>query len=133
MAVKQSEEAGAKKPLPKNQSLPSNEDWMNEFDSAGASDESADAELHTNGAADETFAELFEASQKQQEIKEGEVVDGTVVGVGPDYVTIDIGYKCEGLVPLQEFKDAQGTAHVQVADIVAVYLERMELENGFML
>ncbi|OFZ22452.1 MAG: 30S ribosomal protein S1 [Bdellovibrionales bacterium GWB1_55_8] len=83
--------------------------------------------------ADENFAELFEASQKQQEVKEGEVIDGTVVGVSPDFATIDIGYKCEGLVPLQEFKDAHGVAHVAVGDVVSVYLERMELENGFML
>ncbi|MCM2277827.1 MAG: 30S ribosomal protein S1 [Oligoflexia bacterium] len=82
---------------------------------------------------EENFAELFEASQRAQEIKEGEVVDGTVVAVGNEYATIDIGYKCEGLVPIQEFKDAHGVAHVAVGDVVSVYLERMELENGFML
>jgi small subunit ribosomal protein S1 len=111
-------------PRPKNQS------WMDEFSSYLGPEETS------GGAADEgeeNFAELFEASQRQQEIKEGEVVDGTVVAVGPEYVTVDIGYKCEGLVPIQEFKDAYGTAHVAVADVVSVYLERMEMENGFML
>jgi small subunit ribosomal protein S1 len=130
MAVKQTSESGAavKKPLhtPKNQS------WMDEF--AHESDLGSDEAVDTNGGTgEENFAELFEASQQKQEIKEGEVVDGNVVAVGPEYVTIDIGYKCEGLVPIQEFKDATGTAHVNVGDTVAVYLERMELENGFML
>ncbi|MGZ3699476.1 MAG: 30S ribosomal protein S1, partial [Bdellovibrionota bacterium] len=83
--------------------------------------------------SDENFAELFEASQKQQEIKEGEVVDGTIVSLSSEYATVDIGYKCEGLVPMQEFKDAHGVAHVAVGDVVSVYLERMEMENGFML
>ncbi len=124
MVVKQSAAAETSaKPRPKNQS------WMDEFSSYGGPEESSSA----LSEGEESFAELFEASQKQQEIKEGEVVDGTVVGVGPDYVTVDIGYKCEGLVPTQEFKDAAGTAHVAVGDIVSVYLERMELENGFML
>ena len=116
-------EATQNKPLPKNQ------DWMNEFVSDSGPEETSSTSSH----ADENFAELFEASQKQQEIKEGEVVDGTVVAVGPEYATIDIGYKCEGLVPIQEFRDATGTAHVAVGDVVSVYLERMELENGFML
>jgi small subunit ribosomal protein S1 len=116
-------EAAAKKPLPKNQS------WMDEFDSFTGPEETESREA----AGDENFAELFEASQQQQEIKEGEVVDGTVVSVSPDYATVDIGYKCEGLVPIQEFKDAQGVAQVAVGDVISVYLERMEMDNGFML
>jgi small subunit ribosomal protein S1 len=126
MVVKQTtgEEASKKlQPRPKNQS------WMDEFQEDVGPEE-------TSGHSDdqeESFAELFEASQAQQEIKEGEVVDGTIVALSPEYATVDIGYKCEGLVPLQEFKDAQGVAHVAVGDVVSVYLERMELENGFML
>jgi small subunit ribosomal protein S1 len=126
MVVKQTAGAeGSKKSAPKNQN------WMDEFlkdSDAGSEDTSANLL-----SGEENFAELFEASQRQQEIKEGEVVDGTVVAISPEYATVDIGYKCEGLVPLQEFKDAQGVAHVQVGDVVSVYLERMELENGFML
>jgi small subunit ribosomal protein S1 len=123
MVSKQTATAESPKTAPKNQ------DWMKDFLA-----ESGPEETQSNAlSADENFAELFEASQQQQEIKEGEVVDGTVVAVTPDYATIDIGYKCEGLVPIQEFKDAQGVAHVAVGDVVSVYLERMELDNGFML
>jgi small subunit ribosomal protein S1 len=124
MVSKQSAGAETTKKTP-----PKNQDWMNDFLSESAPEEAAQNHL----GDEENFAELFEASQKQQEIKEGEVVDGTVVAVTPDYATVDIGYKCEGLVPLQEFKDAQGVAHVAVGDVVSVYLERMELDNGFML
>jgi len=108
--------------------LPANQSWMDEF--SGDEDLKDAAEL---AGEEETFADLFEASLQQQEIKEGEVVDGTVVSIGPEYVTVDIGYKCEGLVPLQEFKDAEGVAHVAVGEVVPVYLERMETENGFLL
>jgi small subunit ribosomal protein S1 len=110
------------KPLP-------NQKWMDEFASYTDSEETKAPRIHV----EEDFAELFEASQAQQEIKEGEVVDGTIVNVSPEWATVDIGYKCEGLVPLHEFKDAQGVAHVNVGDVVAVYLERMEMDNGFML
>lgn len=116
-------ETSTKKSHPKNQS------WMDEFSSDLGPEENS-IQLDDS---EENFAELFEASQRQQEIKEGEVVDGTIVSVGSEYVTVDIGYKCEGLVPIQEFRDAQGVAHVAVGDVVSVYLERMEMENGFML
>jgi len=124
MAGKQSTGAEAsKKPLSKNQT------WADEFEFQ--SDQESSEQTYSD--QEESFAELFEASQRQQEIKEGEVVDGTVVSMGSEYVTVDIGYKSEGLVPLQEFKDPQGIAHVEVGDVVSVYLERMEMENGFML
>jgi len=126
MVGKQTTGAEASK---KSQPLPKNQSWMDEFSSYSGPEESS-AQLDDS---EENFAELFEASQRQQEIKEGEVVDGTVVSIGSEYVTVDIGYKCEGLVPIQEFKDAQGVAHVAVSDVVSVYLERMEMENGFML
>ncbi len=127
MVVKQ--EVGAEASPKKSMPRPKNQNWMDEFSSFGAAEEVSAQDLD----AEENFAELFEASQKQQEVKEGEVIDGTIVGVGPDYATVDIGYKCEGLVPIQEFKDPQGVAHVAVGDVVSVYLERMEIEDGFML
>jgi hypothetical protein len=102
----------------KTQPRPKNQSWMDEFSSDLGPEEFSS---HLDDA-EENFAELFEASQRQQEIKEGEVVDGTVVSIGSEYATVDIGYKCEGLVPLQEFRDAQGVAHVAVGDVVSVYL-----------
>lgn len=114
----------------KSQPRPNNQSWMDEFVTYLGPEESTGQKQDED---EENFAELFEASIKQQEIREGEVVDGTVVAVGPEYVTVDIGYKCEGLVPIQEFKDAQGVANVNVGDVVSVYLDRMEMENGFML
>ena len=123
MVSKQTAGSDASKKIPKNQN------WMDEFSTFMGEDEA----VKSTKSSEENFSELFEASQSQQQIKEGEVVDGTVIAVGPEYVTVDIGYKCEGLVPTQEFKDATGTAHVAVGDVVPVYLERMEMENGFML
>jgi small subunit ribosomal protein S1 len=111
-----------------SKSVLKNQDWMSEF-----SQYFGEVEETKKLNVEETFSDLFEAAQSQGEVKEGEVFDGSVVSVGSEYVTVDIGYKCEGLVPLQEFKDAQGVATVAVGDLVPVYLERMEMENGFML
>ncbi len=118
---------GSKSGVLKNQS------WMEEFAAQNGLGDDSLAAADAITSEEETFAELFEASQAQQEVKEGEVVDGTVINIGNEYATIDIGYKCEGLVPIQEFKDADGVAQVKIGDVVSVYLDRMELENGFML
>jgi len=102
---------------------------MDDFSTFLGEEETTAKKLNTA----ENFEEMFKATEQTGEIKEGEVVDGTVISISSEYVTVDIGYKCEGLVPTQEFKDAQGVAQVNVADVVPVYIERMEMENGFML
>jgi len=66
-----------------------------------------------------------------QSLKEGEVVHGTVVAVTSDEVLVDIGYKCEGSVPVAEFTDPE-TDEVQVAvnDEVEVFVERLDELEG---
>ena len=108
----------AKKALLKNTS------WMTEFSDA-------QGELVENKMKkDEDFTELFESAQKNNEIAEGAVIDGKVIAINPEFATIDIGFKCEGIIPLHEFKDATGTANVKVGDQLSVYVERLEIENG---
>ncbi|RYZ97140.1 MAG: S1 RNA-binding domain-containing protein, partial [Proteobacteria bacterium] len=80
-----------------------------------------------------SFEEIFEKSQGTNNVQEGEVVNGAVVSLAGDYVTVDIGYKMEGLVPLDEFRDAEGKISVQPGDHVVVYLEKMENEHGVMI
>jgi small subunit ribosomal protein S1 len=76
----------------------------------------------------ETFAELFETTVKH--IKEGEVVRGRVLAVDEDNVTIDVGFKSEGLVPSWEFMDDDGTVLVQPGDDVDVLIEDAEDQHG---
>jgi small subunit ribosomal protein S1 len=102
---------------------------MDDFSTFLGDEEVSSKKLNTA----ENFEEMFKATEQTGEIKEGEVVDGTVISISSEYVTVDIGYKSEGLVPTQEFKDAAGVAQVNVADVVPVYIERMEMENGFRL
>jgi small subunit ribosomal protein S1 len=93
---------------------------------------SLDAKVRTDGE-EASFEEIFEKSQGTSNVQEGEVVNGAVVSITGDYVTVDIGYKMEGLVPLDEFRDAEGKVAVQPGDHVVVYLEKMENEHGVMI
>ncbi len=81
------------------------------------------------GMADQTMQELMETSL--QTLREGEVVRGTVVAVTADEVMIDIGFKCEGSVPIGEFVDrATGQLTVQLNDEVEVFIERLDETEG---
>ena len=76
----------------------------------------------------ETFADLFEKSLRS--VKEGEVVKGTVLAIDDEHVSIDIGFKSEGMVAAWEFMDEDGTVLVAPGDEVDVLLEESEGEDG---
>ncbi len=77
----------------------------------------------------ESFAELFEQSIKDSNIKPGELITGEVIQVTSDVVIVNAGLKSEGVIPISQFKDGAGNLKVAVGDEVEVVLEA--LENGF--
>ena len=77
----------------------------------------------------ESFAELFEESEKLSKLKPGAIVIGTVVDVRNDVVVINAGLKSEGIVPIEQFRNDAGEIDVGIGDEVKVALD--SLENGF--
>ncbi|HSN57209.1 MAG TPA: 30S ribosomal protein S1 [Candidatus Sulfomarinibacteraceae bacterium] len=76
-----------------------------------------------------SMEELMETSL--QSLREGEVIRGTVVSVTADEVLVDIGYKCEGSVPVAEFTDPDtGEVTVEVNDEVEIFVERLDESEG---
>ncbi len=54
---------------------------------------------------------------------EGEVARGKIISLDKDYVLVDIGYKSEGQISIQEFIDEDGNLNANVGDIVDVMVE----------
>ncbi len=77
----------------------------------------------------ESFAELFEQSLNDAEMRPGAIVTGTVVEVGSDVVIINANLKSEGMVPVEQFRNENGEIEVAVGDQVDVALEAVE--DGF--
>ena len=77
----------------------------------------------------ESFAELFEQSLAQQEMRQGEVITAEVVRVDYNFVVVNAGLKSEAYVPIEEFKDDRGEVTVQPGDFVSVAIE--SVENGY--
>ena len=78
----------------------------------------------------EEFAALLAESLSKEDVFEGSVVKGKVVGIEKDVAVIDVGLKMEGRVPLREFAMAGQTAELKAGDEVEVYLERVENALG---
>ena len=77
----------------------------------------------------ESFAQLFEESLKDIEMKSGSIVTGTVIDIDSDWVTVHAGLKSEGVIPRQEFLNEQGEFNLNIGDEVKVALDTVE--DGF--
>src|SRR5439155_18695019 len=78
------------------------------------------------------YARLLDSYDNSfRNIAEGEVVKGTVLKVTPSEVIVDVGYKSEGIISVDEFLDENGQVTVEAGDIVVVLLERTEDREGY--
>ncbi len=73
----------------------------------------------------ETLANLYSESFK--DVKEGEMIKGKVVRIQGDNVIIDVGFKSEGSISLNEFAQRD---EIKVGDEVEVVLESVEDQEG---
>jgi len=74
------------------------------------------------------FMELYEESLKS--IQEGKVVKGEIVQIDSEFVLVDIGYKSEGQIRINEFMNSAGRMAAKVGQEVEVLLVRKEDSNG---
>src|SRR5439155_17310806 len=61
---------------------------------------------------------------------EGEIVQGTIVKITDTDVLVDVGMKSEGVLPVGEFKTQDGTLTVSPGDVVALWVERSDEQEG---
>jgi small subunit ribosomal protein S1 len=88
--------------------------------------------MHNDSDMDpQEFARLMDLYDTSfRNLAEGEVVKGTVVKVTPTEIVVDVGFKSEGVIPIEEFIDENGQVSVHPGDLVDVLLERTEDREG---
>ena len=74
---------------------------------------------------------LYDESMRH--LEEGEIVTGYVVEITNSEVVVDVGYKSEGLIPVDEFINRNGELTVKAGDEVEVLLEKTEDTEGHVL
>jgi len=90
----------------------------------------ADARKEGHEPAEERMEDWFREGATS-EFEEGEVVRGRVVHVGTSEVLVDVGYKSEGAIPIEEFH--RHGALPKVGDDIEVYLEAKEDAEGLIV
>jgi small subunit ribosomal protein S1 len=81
--------------------------------------------------AEERMEDWFKEDSTTSEFEEGEVVRGRVVHVGSSEVLVDVGYKSEGAIPIEEFH--RHGALPRVGEEIEVYLEAKEDSEGLIV
>lgn len=84
------------------------------------------------GNGEPTFAEAFE--QSLVTLNTGQVVTGTVISITPTEVYVDLGYKADGIIPVDELSDDPSVAPeeiVKVGDSVEVFVVRVNDVEGY--
>lgn len=74
------------------------------------------------------FVELYERTLT--DINEGQIVEGRVLSITDKDVIVDIGFKSEAAIPIEEF---ESTPDVKVGDKVEAYLDNIEDPDGQIL
>ena len=82
-----------------------------------------------------SFASEFESLLRERvdNIRPGKIVPGIVTAVGKEMVSVDIGFKSEGVVPTEQFPTVEGKLTVRVGDSVDVLIIALENEMGQVL
>ncbi|PYQ08576.1 MAG: 30S ribosomal protein S1 [Acidobacteria bacterium] len=79
----------------------------------------------------ERLLDMYDVSFKN--FAEGEVVKGVVLQMSDSEVIVDVGYKSEGIIPVDEFRDETGKISVKPGDTVDVLLEKTEDKEGYVV
>lgn len=87
------------------------------------------AELENPFSTGEDFLKLLNESDTSR-VAEGSLVTGDVIAIDDDWVTVDVGLKSEGRIPLKEFMELGEKPTVKLGDSVQVTLERYESRGG---
>src|ERR1700685_2380044 len=87
---------------------------------SGAHDRDVDVDF----ALEEDYEHLIEDYSHLAPPSEGELLQGRVVKVTPQEVIVDVGYKLEGLVPIEQVRQADGTVSLKAGDPIDVMVDR---------
>ena len=119
-------------------------DPVPEADGAGGETPAvAPVDASTNGSGNgsgngaEAPVELSEDAQFEQfldaydpQVNENELEVGRVVQLRDSEVVVDIGYKAEGIISLDEFRDVEGNVKIAPGDEVEVLVQRCDNRRG---
>jgi small subunit ribosomal protein S1 len=97
-------------------------------ESSAASEDFSYLDMDDSEYSSEEYEEMLAMyDETMREIAEGEIVQATIVRITDGAAILDVGFKSEGSVPLDEFRDP---SELEAGDKVEVFLESLEDQEG---
>ena len=84
----------------------------------------------TNKISNSEYDDLITNSFKKNNIKEKSIVSGKIISIENDVVTIDVGLKSEGRIPISEFSRPGQKAELNVGDETEVFIDNVDNSKG---
>lgn len=86
------------------------------------------------GTESENFQSLLESyATKQRALKPGDVVRGSVLSLTNSYVLLDIGFKSEGRIPLEQVRREDFFGNLAKGYLLEAVVESLEDQEGYIL
>jgi len=73
---------------------------------------------------------LLDSVETLPAIAQGEIVPATVIKLTESEVVVDVGLKCEGVIPRSEFQSGDGQVEIAPGDVVHVLIEQYNEQEG---
>ena len=86
--------------------------------------------IATSKISNEDYENLISKTLQNTIVKEKTIVSGKVISVENDLVTIDVGSKSEGRIPLSEFHRPGQKPEIGIGDTFEVFIENVDNANG---
>ncbi len=79
----------------------------------------------------ETLLDKYQFHAK--ELAPGKIVRGKVIKISPAHVLVDIGFKSEGVIPIEDFDKSQDIKELHPGDEIEAILERSDSREGYLI
>jgi small subunit ribosomal protein S1 len=96
----------------------------------------SESQISSASAQGDSFGDIlseFEDSHRHTAEGQAGGRQGTVVAISPQTVFVDIGFKTEGILPVEEFRNAKGDLEVKVGDQFPVSIKGRDTEGYYLL
>jgi small subunit ribosomal protein S1 len=97
------------------------------------------SEIRNNPAKDEKissedYKSLLDKYQfNAKELVPGKIVKGKVIKILPNYILVDVGFKSEGIIPLDDFDNSQDIKEIHPGDEVEAIFEKSDSKEGYLI
>lgn len=82
----------------------------------------------------EDYADLLDQYQfRTKEISYGKIIKGRVIKITPTHVLVDIGFKSEGIIPIEDFGGTPAGVPFKPGDEVQAMIERTDAKQGALI